>query len=162
MIDEPFAKNQVRRLQSLKFFPQDPVAIRELVNALRCAATEAIATEAVDEFVRTLTDCPVPADVRRSVFAKEPEEPEYALPYEAPAPGTLCPICRSNGTIQDGATRKRCTCPAGEEFPQNLLDMMNAPTKAKGSQPARPPGPQSMKPITQSDIDAALAERGRK
>jgi hypothetical protein len=167
MISEKFATEQVRRLQSLKFFPTDKVAVKELASALRSAAdTELIASNAIDELTSTLTDCPVPADIRRAVFAKADDE-EYKLPYDPPAPGTLCPICRSNGTIQEGTQRVRCTCRNGQEFPQGLLDMMNAPNKGSCQGPIGPRpkrsfvGRSDAKPITQAEIDAALKARGR-
>lgn len=123
MIEKEDSKQEIRRLQSLKFFPQDDKAIGELVIALQCAEDLAIAKSVITELVETMHDCPVPADIRRAVFAKQEKswEQEPAAPSKTP----YCPTCKGNGMVKQDGKWDRCACLAGQEYPQSLIDMQN-------------------------------------
>lgn len=124
MIDEKYAKDQIRRLQALKFFPTDTIAAKELISALRCAPSEKIARDTIDEFTSMSQECPVPADIRRAVYAKADTE-SYALPDWEP-PGPICPACNTTGMIQENGLWVRCMCVDGRELQENLLALANS------------------------------------
>ncbi len=124
MITQEFSKEQVRRLQALKFFPTDPVAAKELVVALGCAVTEPIARQVIDDFVQLAQECPVPADIRRAVFAKQ-DTTEYSLPEDWKNREPICPACSGSGMIQENGAWVRCLCADGRDMPEHLLKIAN-------------------------------------
>lgn len=94
MIDEVYARQQIRRLSGLSFFPVDPVAAKEMVVALRdVAKDEAMALAVIDDLLATATECPKPADIRRAVHSKgAAKEKDYAVPNP-----TECLVCSDTG-----------------------------------------------------------------
>jgi len=123
MIDEKYAKDQVRRLQAMKFFPSDPVAAKELITALLSADDEKRAKAAVDNFLATTQECPTPADIRRAVIRED--APEYSLPFEQPS--DVCPACNGIGAITENGKYVRCLCSNGVTIDEKLIEMMNSP-----------------------------------
>lgn len=128
MISEQFAIDQVRRLQCLRFFPGDPLAIKELVVALREGASEeSTASSVLDDFLASSRECPVPADIRRAIFARqekawEQEQPEQPVPSKS----KYCSTCKGNGMVKQEGKWDRCACAAGQDYPQTLIDLQNA------------------------------------
>lgn len=94
MIEESYARQQIRRLSGLSFFPTDPVAVKEMVVALRdVAKDEAAARATVDELLAAATECPKPAEIRRAVHARGAAD---AKDYNKPQP-TKCGKCDDSG-----------------------------------------------------------------
>lgn len=87
MIEEAYARQQIRRLSGLSFFPTDPIAVKEMVVALRDVANdEAAARTTIDGMLAACTECPKPAEIRRAVHASVTAA---AKDYTVPGP-TRC------------------------------------------------------------------------
>ena len=129
MLSEAFATDQIARLSQLRGFPRDEKALDELVLALRGANSEKQAEEVVDLWIRGVEHmaCPEPADIRLAVHSAKQAAIEYTLDKNV---GELCARCQSLGHFLSEGKQVRCDCIAGQEFPQNLLDMMNSPEQA--------------------------------
>jgi hypothetical protein len=112
-------------------FPNDEVALDWLARFImqECAdSTEADAfvTRICYEFDRWPGVGSVAAILRSM---KEPARTEQREYRGFSRPTDLCPACASNGVLQldSGEAFERCPCCRnGAEFPQNLLDMLNA------------------------------------
>ena len=90
MITEAEASYQVRRMSQLRGYPQDPVALSELINALCGAEHETHAASVVRSFLDDAEHCPRPADLRRTIR----ETRSRTQP--------VCPICSGSGWVQRG------------------------------------------------------------
>jgi hypothetical protein len=117
MIGEISAFEQVKRLDVLSDYPRDSKpAIRELVLALQCSDSEAIARDVIDSYLGlgALTGtCPKPADIRRAANDREPqEEPEW---MQGPRPVIRCE-CHGWGTVGPEGKRDYCRCPIGQSL----------------------------------------------
>jgi hypothetical protein len=98
MIAKDLAKKQIARLGGMFGFPIGMrEAIEELVLAVQCAETEAIAARAISGFIDTAdsdTRCPMPRQIREAINAiQEPVwEPEKA-------PEVICLDCGDSGIV---------------------------------------------------------------
>jgi hypothetical protein len=92
MIDIAFANEQLRRLKSMKYFPSDEAAQRELVMACAVADTYDICHKVIGEMVCDSSECPAPADIRRMIYAENERHAERRKK-------TKCPICGGTGFI---------------------------------------------------------------
>jgi hypothetical protein len=127
MIEKPPAQKEIARIAGLKGFPHgQSAAIAELVIALQCADSEAIAKQTVDDLLAEAMECPAPATIRRAVNVKnEAADPEYSNPAW-PAVGPLCQFCASWGWIKRDGKIERCMCENGRALAQNILDLANS------------------------------------
>jgi len=94
MLDEHSANEQVRRLRSMKFFPADEIAARELVIVVMTAETFEIAQRAVGEFIYDSDQCPTPSDLRRAIDYANERYNEIRKKNEK-----KCPDCKGVGFI---------------------------------------------------------------
>jgi hypothetical protein len=93
MISENIAKEQLKRMAQLDYFPdpkQEPQAARELLTALQQSSrSEQHCRRVVDEVMRG-TRCPKPAEIRQIAWSLLSDEDQRARG---------CPRCRGSGWI---------------------------------------------------------------
>ncbi len=91
-ISRSFAKQQIKRLTGIPFFPLSDTAVSELVDAVQQAPSETIAAKAISAFVDDSTAtsrCPTAGDIKRAVQASAAERPRM----------TRCSVCGNSGFI---------------------------------------------------------------
>ena len=107
MHERDFLKRQVRRMAGLKFFPEVPEAVSELVNTLGAAPGKDAAESFVSQWLRTSDEAPRPADIF-AAFA-----PSAYRQFNPPAPPT-CETCSDSGfeIIERGGVdyARPCAC----------------------------------------------------
>jgi hypothetical protein len=137
MIGEAYASAQIMRLGVLDGFPREGfigalaarAALKELVQALQCADSEAIAKDVIDVYFWPTAgkDCPKPADIRRACNERDPQEVE---PWRTGPPPETCHRCGGWGTVGTPPHKRWCSCEAGERLAEEIpgwLDLANAP-----------------------------------
>lgn len=77
MIDLEYAKKQVMRLAELNSFPIAVEGITELTIAAQCADSYEACDRAINEFTQYATDCPKPAELRRTIFTENERYAEH-------------------------------------------------------------------------------------
>ena len=109
MISEQCVDRLLKRLSSLRKFPEDQPSIDDIADALRTGETETAAESFVTEWKSTYPYAPTPADIRTGLQA--PDEPTT---YWNPPGPVKCEICSDTGWKiifkgdQSGALR--CVC----------------------------------------------------
>ncbi len=91
-IPRTFAKQQIKRLAGIPFFPVTDSAITEMVDALQQAISENLAANVVSAFVEESTAasrCPTAGDIRRAVLACAAAVPKMPR----------CNVCNSTGFV---------------------------------------------------------------
>jgi hypothetical protein len=96
MIGKQHAGNEIGRMIGLDYFPSDKKAVNELIGALCFAATEAIATTVVNDWLESQNQRPTPADLRRMVMSENQKWAEY-LEQQKIAPDIVCKRCGDCG-----------------------------------------------------------------
>ena len=100
MIDEKFAKIQIRRFSNFPRFPKDIQGQKDLVAALTGACeSEDLAREVCDYLSRTLIFSPVPAN-----FYKATESLAQARAYQAETPSLYKSPGETEGSMTDNMT----------------------------------------------------------
>lgn len=121
MTSEKYAKEQIKRLSGLNFFPTEPAAVKELVTVISGAETERVASELICAVLDEFTECPKPAELRKFVYDRyerdHPEpNPETAWrDQNRGKPNYWCKDCRGWGTKGDPPNAVFCHCPNGEQ-----------------------------------------------
>jgi hypothetical protein len=85
-----FARQQIRRLSGLAFFPQEPEAIGELIDALLTAPNETAAADFVRDWLRVEVECPKPAHIHTAF------NPPSVAPFKSVAE-YACAACSDTG-----------------------------------------------------------------
>lgn len=94
MISEDFAFEQVDRLSGLRFFPNKPSGVLELVKALRSISrTEAEAEGYVDLWIAGNSESPTPANVYELSTQQARSGPVFNPEEES------CPDCLGTGWV---------------------------------------------------------------
>lgn len=134
MIEEKFAKDQIRRMSGLDGFPKDTKAVHELVCALMVCTKDSQAIQLISDILGEAQRAPAPAVIR--TMAYERQESERALKLVPVKRAAHCPECRDIGYIGGGLPGTKneghwqwCDCAAAREERQrypNLVDEANA------------------------------------
>jgi hypothetical protein len=97
MSDPGFCKRQVMRLKSIDKWldsPENRTIVDELAAALRCAASDVIASVVIDNWITGEDRMPTPASIRRLVEAENARAAEHS---EAAARTAACAWCGGTG-----------------------------------------------------------------
>jgi|SRR5579885_2473400 len=120
MVDGRIVADLMERLGGLDYYPRDnQMAQRDLRDAIRAAATDAIALSIVNDWIQYESKSPKPAELRRLILEEnEKREREQDAPIERSA---HCPTCRDTGIKESIRTdnirsvASYCSCPAGKD-----------------------------------------------
>jgi hypothetical protein len=135
MIDQKEAAKVVARMAQMHNYPNpkfEPAAFKELVNACAVAKDIETAHRIVGEFISTAnseTKCPMPADLRRVLYAAA--KPEYYEQKFADSPAVTCSACSDTGCAGglNGEPWRWCECAEGVRLKQaspNRVEQLNA------------------------------------
>lgn len=130
-IDPKVLAEQFERLRALNYFPSDESVQKEIRNAMKSAPNEILLTAVVNEWLKTHTERPTPADIYR-LIRQEMESNDtqrYWKPEDEAKPN--CAACQDSGL--SGGTKTNpwafCECPRGRARQHNepeVVDKSNA------------------------------------
>lgn len=157
MIEEKLAKDQIRRLSGLSFFPKDTKAVHELVNALRVCETDLQAARVITELLESAQECPAPALIRGLSYDRI--EAEKAAKVQPIRRAAHCPQCQDFGYFggflpgsKNAGPWQWCDCAAAREERQRNPSVVDDANTARNKLLARYPNARSMSEIIKAHV----------
>jgi hypothetical protein len=149
MIEEKLAKDQIRRLSGLSFFPKDTKAVHELVLALMVCEKDSQAMRVITDIIANSPECPAPAIIRGMSYDRA--ETERAAKVQPIRRAAHCPICHDAGFFgghlpgnKNAGPWQWCDCAAAREERHRNPNLVDDANRAREKLIAKFPGAASM------------------